>query len=222
MSNINLLCIELVICLITLIIVSKAFKIPGLYAYSIVSFILSNIMSLKVITLYNFDINLGIIPFVSVFIASNIIIQKKGPEEIKKLILILISSSIISYLLIFMVNLLDSSNINLFTNKSYDNIFTGSERIYFANIVTMLYSLILNSKLYYYLKRIKNKIWISNLFTSIIIEFITSLLFPVLAYALIKEPIDIIKLIIIRYLISLITAIFGTIPIYITNKIKAE
>lgn len=222
MSNINLLCIELVICLITLIIVYKAFKIPGLYAYSIVSFILSNIMSLKVITLYNFDINLGIIPFVSVFIASNIIIQKKGPEEIKKLILILISSSIISYLLIFMVNLLDSSNINLFTNKSYDNIFTGSERIYFANIVTMLYSLILNSKLYYYLKRIKNKIWISNLFTSIIIEFITSLLFPVLAYALIKEPIDIIKLIIIRYLISLITAIFGTIPIYITNKIKAE
>lgn len=222
MSNINLLCIELVVCLITLIIVYKYFKIPGLYAYSIVSFILSNIMSLKVITLYNFDINLGIIPFVSVFIASNIIIQKKGPEEIKKLILILISSSIISYLLIFMVKLLNSSNINLFTNKSYDNIFTGSERIYFANIVTMLYSLILNSKLYYYLKRIKNKIWISNLFTSIIIEFITSLLFPVLAYALIKEPIDIIKLIIIRYLISLIAAIFGTIPIYITNKIKAE
>lgn len=222
MSNINLLCIELVVCLITLIIVYKYFKIPGLYAYSIVSFILSNIMSLKVITLYNFDINLGIIPFVSVFIASNIIIQKKGPEEIKKLILILISSSIISYLLIFMVKLLNSSNINLFTNKSYDNIFTDSERIYFANIVTMLYSLILNSKLYYYLKRIKNKIWISNLFTSIIIEFITSLLFPILAYALIKEPIDIIKLIIIRYLISLIAAIFGTIPIYITNKIKAE
>lgn len=222
MSNINLLCIELAICLITLIIVYKHSKIVGLYAYSIVLFILSNIMSLKTITLQNFDINLGIIPFITVFIASNIIVQKKGPEEVKKFILILISSSVISYFFLYTAKLLNSSNINLFTNVSYNNIFNGSERIYFANIVTMLYALIFNYKLYYYLKRIKNKIWISNLFSSIIINFITAILFPVLAYALIEEPIDIIKLIIIRYLISLIVAIIGTIPIYIANKIEIK
>ena len=222
MSNINLLCIELAICLITLIIVYKHSKIVGLYAYSIVLFILSNIMSLKTITLQNFDINLGIIPFITVFIASNIIVQKKGPEEVKKFILILIASSVISYFFLYTAKLLNSSNINLFTNVSYNNIFDGSERIYFANIVTMLYALIFNYKLYYYLKRIKNKIWISNLFSSIIINFITAILFPVLAYALIEEPIDIIKLIIIRYLISLIVAIIGTIPIYIANKIETK
>lgn len=222
MSNINLLCIELAICLITLIIVYKHSKIVGLYAYSIVLFILSNIMSLKTITLQNFDINLGIIPFITVFIASNIIVQKKGPEEVKKFILILIASSVISYFFLYTAKLLNSSNINLFTNVSYNNIFDGSERIYFANIVTMLYALIFNYKLYYYLKRIKNKIWISNLFSSIIINFITAILFPVLAYALIEEPIDIIKLIIIRYLISLIVAIIGTIPIYIANKIEIK
>lgn len=222
MSNINLLCIELAICLITLIIVYKHSKIVGLYAYSIVLFILSNIMSLKTITLQNFDINLGIIPFITVFIASNIIVQKKGPEEVKKFILILIASSVISYFFLYTAKLLNSSNINLFTNVSYNNIFNGSERIYFANIVTMLYALIFNYKLYYYLKRIKNKIWISNLFSSIIINFITAILFPVLAYALIEEPIDIIKLIIIRYLISLIVAIIGTIPIYIANKIEIK
>lgn len=222
MSNINLLCIELAICLITLIIVYKHSKIVGLYAYSIVLFILSNIMSLKTITLQNFDINLGIIPFITVFIASNIIVQKKGPEEVKEFILILIASSVISYFFLYTAKLLNSSNINLFTNVSYNNIFDGSERIYFANIVTMLYALIFNYKLYYYLKRIKNKIWISNLFSSIIINFITAILFPVLAYALIEEPIDIIKLIIIRYLISLIVAIIGTIPIYIANKIEIK
>ena len=86
----------------------------------------------------------------------------------------------------------------------------------------MLYALIFNYKLYYYLKRIKNKIWISNLFSSIIINFITAILFPILAYALIEEPIDIIKLIIIRYLISLIVSIIGTIPIYIANRIEVK
>lgn len=222
MSNVTLLFIEASICLLTILILYKLYKIEGLYTYSIILLILSNIMSLKTITLYNFDINLGIINFAIIFTISNIIIQKKGPEEIKKLILILIASSIISYSILYLISIINSSTINLFTNKSYDNIFIGSERIYFANIVTMLYSLLLNSKLYYYLKRIKNKIWISNLFSSIIIQFIAAILFPVIAYAFIKEAIDIIKLIIIRYMLSLFVSIVGTIPIYITNKMKEK
>ena len=200
----------------------KFYKIEGLYAYSIVSFILSNIMSLKLISLTNFDVNLGIIPLVTTFISSNIIIQKKGPEEIKRLILTIIGTSIIAYGILYLTSLMDSSNINLFTNKSYDNIFTDSVRIYFANIVTIIYTLLLNSKLYYYLKIMKNKIWISNLFSAIIIQFIASILFPIIAYAFIKEPIDIIKIIIIRYMISLVSAVIGTIPIYIANRIKEK
>jgi uncharacterized PurR-regulated membrane protein YhhQ (DUF165 family) len=65
-------------------------------------------------------------------------------------------------------------------------------------------------------------IWVSNLFSTIIIQFIASIFFPVLAYAFIKEPIDIIKIIIIRYMLSIIISIVGTIPIYIANKINKE
>lgn len=222
MSNITLLCIEAAICLLILLIIYKKWKIEGLYIYTVVSFILSNIMSLKTIEVYNFDINLGIIPFVTIFIASNIIIQKKGADEIKKLVLTIIGSTLVSYAILYLTKMTNSSTINLFTNKSYDNIFINSPRIYFANIVTMLYTLLFNSKLYYSLKKIKNKIWISNLFTSIIIQFIAAILFPILAYALIKEPIEIIKLVIIRYMISLIVSILGTFIIYIANKIKID
>lgn len=222
MSNITLLFIELIICLSFIIILYKFYKIDGLYLYAIISFILSNVMSLKVISLYNFDINLGIIPFITTFISSNIIIQKKGPEAIKKLIIAIITSSVISYIILLLISMMDSSNINLFTNKSYDNIFIDSYRLYFANIVTIIYTLLLNTKLYYYLKISKNKIWISNLFSSIIVNFLASILFPIISYAFIKEPIDIIKIIIIRYMISLIVSIIGTIPIYITNKIKEK
>lgn len=220
--NIYLLCIEVIICFIAIVILYKNYKLDGLYTYSVIAFILANLMSLKVISIYNFDINLGIATFTSVFISLNIIIQKKGIDEVKKAILYIIISSVIAYSCFYLTSLMNSSNINLFTNKSYDNIFINSARVYFANIVTMLYILIFNSKIYYYLKRIKNKIWISNLFSGIIVQFISSCLFPIIAYTFIKEPIDIIKIIIIRYMISLITIIFGTITIYIANIFKID
>lgn len=220
MNNITLLGIELIICLIFILLSYKYLKILGLHIYTVVALILSNMMSLKVITIYNFDVNLGLILFVTIFIATNIMLQKKGQEEVKKNILILILTSIIAYFYFYLVSIMDSSTINLFTNKSYDNIFLDSQRIYFALVTTMLYTTLFNSKLYYYLKRIKNKIWISNLFSSIIIQFLSATLFILLAYTFTKDFIDIVKLIIIRYMISLIVIIFGTIIIYFANLMK--
>ena len=222
MNTITLLSIETLLCLITLIFIYKHYKITGLYAYTIVAIILSSLMSLKTITIYNFDVNLGIIPFITIFTSFNIVIQKKGPEETKNLLLTLIASGIISYGILYLISRMTSSNINLFTSASYDNIFNNSLRIYFANFVTTLYSLLLNNKLYYYLKKMKNNILVSNLFSTIIIQFLASLLFGLISYIFIKEPIDIIKIIMIRYLISLIIGLLGTIPIYITKYIKEK
>ncbi len=222
MNNIHILFIEIILCLSLLIILYKKYRINGMYSYIIVSFILSKLMSLKTIELYNYDLNLGIIPFTTIFIASNIIVQKKGPEEIKKLILILLATSIISYAILYLITLIEPSNINLFTSASYNNIFIDSPRIYFANIVTILYTLFFNSKLYYYLKKEKNRIWISNIFSSIIIQFIVATLFSIIAYAITIEIIDILKLIMIRYIISLIICTISTFTIYITNNIKEK
>ena len=219
MNSTALLVIELVICLITQIFLYRHYKTTGLYSYVIIALILSNLMSLKTVTLYNFDVNLGIIPFVTVFISSNILIQKNGPDAIKQLILTILATSLISYAVIYLIQIMNPSNINLFTNSSYDNIFADSLRMYFANFVTILYSLLLNSKLYYYLKKMKNNILISNLFSMIIIQFVAAILFGLIAYIFIKEPIDIIKIIMIRYLVSLITGLLGTISIYMTKKV---
>lgn len=220
MNSTNLLIIEVILCLFTQIFLYSHYKIKGLYAYTIIALILSSIMSLKTISLYGFDLNLGIVPFITIFTTSNILIQKKGPEETKTLILTIIATFLISYAILYLVKLMNPSNINLFTSASYDNIFNDSLRIYFANFVTILYSLLLNSKLYYYLKKMKNIILVSNLFSTIIIQFISSILFGLIAYIFIKEPIDIIKIIMIRYLTSLIIGLISTISIYLTKNVK--
>ena len=220
MNEISLLIIELIICIAIIPIVYKFYHLEGIYMYSLSCAILTCLMSLKTITIYDYDLNLGIIPLIMIFISSNIIIQKKGLEETKKHLLTTIFMTILTYIILILVSKMESSSIRLFTNASYDNIFSNSERILFANIVTILYSIILNDKLYYYLKKMKNNILISNIFSTIIIQFIASILFGVIAYTFIKEPIDIIKIIMIRYLMSLVVGIIGTIPIYITKYIK--
>ena len=221
MNNIILLSIELLICLVTTIILYIKYKEEGIYSYIIIAFILSSIMSLKTINILNFDTNLGIVPFVSIFPAANILIQKKGPEDQKNLIMILLSASLTAFIIMYLGSKLNNSDINLFTSASYDNLFSiDNLRLFFANIVTILYTLLLNSKLYAYLKKTQNNILVSNLFSSIIINFLASILFCIIGYTFIKEPIDIIKFIMIRYLVSLIVGLSGTISIYISKYIK--
>ncbi len=222
MNSLVLLTIETILCFLTIIILYKKYQSEGIYAYTIIASLLSCLMSLKTITIYNFDINLGIVPFITIFIAFNILIQQKGPEEPKKLLLTLIISSIIGYSILYLTTYLTSSNINLFTSASYDNILNNSLRMYFANLVTTLYSLLLNTQLYYYLKKSKNNILISNLFSVIIIQFLASTLFGIVAYTFIKDFIDIIKIIMIRYLLSLMIGLLGTIVIYITKYTKEK
>lgn len=219
MPTITLLILELILCLTIQTILYKNYKTLGLYTYVIAASLISSLMSLKTINLFNYDINLGIIPFVTIFTSSNILIQKKGPDSTKQLILTLSASFLVSYAILYIIHFMTPSNINLFTNASYDNIFVESPRIYFTSFVATLYSLLLNSKLYYYLKKMKNNILISNLFSSVIIQFIASILFGVIAFIFIKDIIDIIKIIMIRYLLSILISLIGTIPIYLTKNI---
>lgn len=219
MPTITLLILELILCLTIQTILYKNYKTLGLYTYVIAASLISSLMSLKTINLFNYDINLGIIPFVTIITSSNILIQKKGPDSTKQLILTLSASFLVSYLILYIIHFMTPSNINLFTNASYDNIFVESPRIYFTSFVTTLYSLLLNSKLYYYLKKMKNNILISNLFSSVIIQFIASILFGVIAFIFTKDIIDIIKIIMIRYLLSILISLIGTIPIYLTKNI---
>ena len=219
MTSTTSLIIELILCVLTQIFLYRRYKTLGLYIHIIICLILTGIMSLKTSTLYNFDINLGIIPFVTIFTSTNILIQKNGENTIKNLLLTTLATFLISYIILYLVQMMNLSNINLYTNSAYDNIFEESLRMYFTNFVTILYSLLLNAKLYYYLKKTKNNIIISNIFSTIIIQFLSSILFGLIAYAFIKEPIDIIKIIMIRYLISLIVGILETISIYTTKKV---
>ena len=218
MRNVILIVAEVIICYFAIILLNKKYKTDGLYVYGIIATFISCIMNLKQIDLLGITIPIGFGVTTSLIIAGNIITQKRGPEEIKTYIALILVTSLVSCCFLNMSGLMESSDYNKYANKSYDSIFEYNLRVYMATIISIISSIWLSSKIYYTLKKIKNKIAISNIFSIIIVELLENVSFVLIAYLFEYKPINVILCIIFRYIIKTAIGMLGTIPIYITNK----
>ena len=217
--NYILIIIEVLLSYLTLLLFHKKFKLDGIYYYIVIATILSNIMLLNTIDILTYPISVGFGITSSIVIATIILTHKRGPSELSKLIITIIISSIISYSYLTLSSYMGISDTNKYTNISYSIIFKNNIRIYLANTISLILSIYLSTKLYHTMKQIKNKIWISNIFTTVIVEFIESILFCVIAYAFSLKVIDLIMVIVIRYVIRTLIECLGTTVIYIDDKI---
>ena len=217
--NYILIIIEVFLSYLTLLLFHKKFKLVGIYYYIVMATILSNIMLLNTIDILTYPISVGFGITSSIVIATIILTHKRGPSELSKLIITIIISSIISYSYLTLSSYMGISDTNKYTNISYSIIFKNNIRIYLANTISLILSIYLSTKLYHTMKQIKNKIWISNIFTTVIVEFIESIIFCVIAYAFSLKVIDLIMVIVIRYVIRALIECLGTTAIYIDDKI---
>ena len=217
--NYILIIIEVFLSYLTLLLFHKKFKLDGIYYYIVMATILSNVMLLNTIDILTYPISVGFGITSSIVIATIILTHKRGPSELSKLIITIIISSIISYSYLTLSSYMGISDTNKYTNISYSIIFKNNIRIYLANTISLILSIYLSTKLYHTMKQIKNKIWISNIFTTVIVEFIESIIFCVIAYAFSLKVIDLIMVIVIRYVIRALIECLGTTVIYIDDKI---
>jgi len=218
MRNIILILLEVLVCYVSLLILAKKYKTDGIYVYAIIATFLSCIMNLKQIEIMTISVPIGFGVTTSLIIAGNLITQKKGPEELKTYIILILITALISCCFLNLSGLMESSDYNKFANKSYDSIFEYNLRVYIALIISIIMSTWLSSKLYYLIKRLKNKIILSNIFSIIIIELFENIIFIVVAYLFEYEAIDLILCLVFRYMIKTVIGIIGTIPLYIGNK----
>lgn len=220
MRNIILILIEVIICYTSLLILYKKYRTDGIYVYGIIATFTSCIMSPKQIDLMGVSVPIGFGVTTTLIVAGNLITQKRGPEELKTYISLILITALISCCFLNLSGLMKSSKYNEIANKSYDSIFKYNLRVYFGLITSIILSSYLGSKLYYLLKRIQNKIVISNIFSIIIIELLENTTFVLIAYLFEYEIIDLMLCIVFRYMIKTIIGLLGTIPIYIANKIN--
>ena len=218
MINTILIIAETLISFIILLILTKKYKTDGIYVFGIVATFLSCILGLKKISIMEISIPIGFGVTTTLIIGGNIITQKRGPQAIGNYILLILITFLISCCFINLSVFLKESNYNYFANMSYNNIFTFNLKYYIGLIISLITSIVVSSKLYYLLKKIMNKIILSNIFSIIIVEFIENIIFIVITYIFEYKPIDIALCIVFRYTIKTIIGIVGTIPLYIGSK----
>jgi len=218
MKNIVLIIAEMIVSYIILLILSKKYKTDGIYVYGIISTFLVCIVCLKKISIMEVSVPLGFGLTTSIILGGNIITQKRGPSELKTYYILILTTFLISCIFINLSTLIKNSEYNLIANKSYNNIFQVNLRYYIGLIVSIICSIWISSKLYYLLKKIQNKIILSNIFSIIIVEFFESIVFILIAYLFEYQTYDIALCIVFRYIIKTIIGIIGTIPVYLISK----
>lgn len=218
MRNLLLIIAEMLVCYSLMLILSKKYKTDGLYVYGIIATFTTCIMSLKSIDIMNIPVPIGFASSISIIVAGNLITQKRGPEELKTYLSLILITSLVSCSFLNLSGLMEPSKFNEMANNSFNSIFKYNIRMYLALTFSIIISTYLSSKIYYLIKRLQNKIILSNIFSIIIVEFIDNVIFVLIAYLLSYETIDIILCIVFRYMIKTLIGLLGTIPLYISNK----
>ena len=218
MRNIILIIIEVIISYIVLTFLSKKHKKNGIYIYAIIASFISCIMSIKNISIMEISIPTGLGVTTSLLIGGNLLIQNYGKENLKYYLAIIFLTCILGSTFLNLSGLMETSEYNLLANKSYSSIFAYNIRTYVALVISLTISIYISSNLYYLLKRLQNNIFISNIFTFVIVEFIENIIFVLIAYTYNYQIVDIALCICFRYIIKTIIGIIGTIPLYIVNN----
>lgn len=215
-----ILLIEIIVTFFALIMANKLYGKNGLYFWLIISIIASTILSVKTVIIFNYEVSLGIVPYVSNFICMNILVQKYGTEQNRKIVICSIMSLIFSYFLIVILNNCSIDYINLENNEAFINVFKLDIIKCIAFVIAYIASILANIELYYQIRKTKNKIWISNITSTIIIQFTDTVLYSIIAYLVFADIKVFVFSIIITTIIKYIVSIIGTGAIYICKKIE--
>ena len=129
-KNIMLILAEVIVCYTSLIMLSKKYKTDGIYVYAVIATFAACIMSLKEISIMNANVPIGFGVTTSLIIAGNLITQKRGTEELRTFLSLILITALVSCCFLNLTGLMHSSDYNSIANSSYDSIFTYNLRIY--------------------------------------------------------------------------------------------
>lgn len=215
------LIIEVLIIFPIMVLFYKLFKKDGLYVYICFLSTLLGFLIIGTIDIFSFQINFSIPILMGLFLVSNIIIQRYGLDEIKRIMITFNISYIVTAILIGLISLLSKYGVDFYGNKIYDLLFGYSWnniRVYIACIIASNVMFWLGGGIYYSIRKSKNILFVSNIVSTFVISFVESFIFVLIAYIGNFEFVELFGMISIRYIIEVIMGIFGLVPVYILVK----
>ena len=220
----NYICLilEIMLTFIFMILFYKYEKKEGLYIYlGLMSSILC-ITSIGSIDILSFEVSIGIPIIIGLFICSNIIIQRYGVDEVKRILYTYGVSYVITFIVVSLVSLTFVKTLDVPGNNVYDLLFgygLNNIRCIIGSFISVMIMLWIGSGIYYSLRKNKNILVISNVVTAFVISFVEGLIFVLISYIGNFSGIELFGMISVRYIFEVIIGIIGIIPVYVLVKV---
>lgn len=217
------LLIEIILVFTLMLLAYKFNKKDGLYIFIGFMAGLLPIVMLKTTDIMNFEINFGLPIIVSVFAVNNVIIQRYGMDEVKRISLTFALSYIIPIFIISLASLFTSNftDINIFYDELYRfNI--NYLRAIIGALISILFMLWCSSNIYFDIRKNKYNFIFSNISSLLIVQFLESVIFILISYSGLFDITILFGMIVIRYLLKVLIGLLSLIPIYMLIKTKEK
>ena len=183
-----------------------------------------SVVVFKSVDILSFEIDLAIPLLMGIFIVSNIIIQRYGIDEIKRILKTFIFPYIVTIVILCLTSLMTGSEFNLLSNNIYDSLYgynLDNLRLLVSAFLSIGFMLWYNGYVYYYIRKNKNKYLFSNIGSILIVQFIESILFVLIAYIGTFDFNMLLGMIMVRYLVKVVIGVVSLLPFGIVLKMKS-
>lgn len=226
MTNEILLVITLLVEYSALILLHQYFGKNGLFMWTSIATIAANIEVLMLVKAFGMEMTLGNILFASTFLVTDIVSELYGKKESKKAVKIGIATSI-SFIVISSSWLLYQPSSGDFATPSIRTIFSNTPRLMFASLAVYVIVQFFDVWLYHKWWEFTDKLfenhdkylWVRNNGSTILSQFLNSLLFNVFAFYGTYDNITIWNIIVSSFVIFLITSLADTPFVYICRHL---
>lgn len=220
----NSIIIVLLLILVSLLLIYSMYKIydkRGLYFSLVIMNIMSFILSFKIIKIFSLNINLGLIPMISIFTIIYIIITKYSIKDKKTILSLSLYTNIITSILILITNYFIPT-VSETISISIKGTFEYNYKILILYHIIILLSQYIIIKLFNYLKELQSNIIINITLTYITTGLVYTLVFYLIAYINLIDIKNTIFMGVSSFLIGIIITLLNTLIIDLIFKKKVK
>jgi len=200
-------------------------KKEGLYVWTVICTIASNIEVLILIKVFGFETTLGNVLFASTFLATDILSEMYGKKEANKCVVIGIVSNIL-FILISQTWFLYIPSASDTMSQAIRTVFAKTPRIMISSLLAYVVCQFYDVWSYHFLWKITEKktgnaakqLWLRNNISTLVSQLINVVLFNTLAFAGVYSKQTICQIIIFGYLFFVVTSVLDTPFLYFARK----
>lgn len=214
-----ILAVILIISLMSIYCLYKIFDKMGLY-YSLIIFIGTAIItSFKTMKIFNFNLNINILFLVCIMTIIYIILAKYNIKELNNIIKVSCITTIFSALIVLLLGYYIPS-INSTIAINIKSTFIHNYKVLIVLPITLLGGIIATTKLYQFISKLQDNIYINIVLTYIITGLIYTVIFQIFGYLNVIKIYNSIYIGLTSYLFGLIITIIQLFTINLILKQK--